>query len=268
MPRTAAFDVDDIDTRPKRRRHAADDTPHETYNNVEAPRKRRRSETAADEEHSHRTNSARRSAVAGWDEFEAAASSSNNTDFEAKNALKLRVTNSQQLIKILQDAPFDSFGLHYVQEIKTGKRSFRCGGDSCPLCDDLDHYARKLALFNVALFNESTNEWEHRVWEVGVKIGRKLKAINDDPKRGPLDKDNLYFAISKTGKGTSTEYHLETVKARDLDEDWDVDEIDSKTLTTLKEVIYTDPWERFSSPQELKRVVHRLLEDDTEEDDE
>ncbi|WP_409238327.1 hypothetical protein [Streptomyces sp. PA5.6] len=302
MPRTAAFDEDeDVETRPRRRRTLDEDTDAEDTrpkrrrsfedDDEDEPRARKRSrrplddadeddtprprsrrgraerEESEDGGQSSRTNSAQRSAASGWDEFDNTTSSGNSSDFEAKNALKLKVTNKQQLLKVLDPAPFDSMGLHYVQEIKTGKRSFRCGGDKCPLCDDLDHYARKLAYFNVALLNDETGEWETRVWEVGVKLGRKLKAINDDPKRGPLDKESLYFAISKTGKSTNTEYHLETVKARDLDEDWDVDEIDSKTLKTLKESVYTDPWERFSNPQELKRVVHRLLDDDGEEDD-
>lgn len=303
MPRNATFDEDeDFDTRPKRRRSFEDDEESDTRpkrrrtfdedegeadeprarkrgrrasedadDEDEAPRNRRRraERDDADEEgaSSGRANSARRNAAAGWDEFEATTSNGNSNDFEAKNALKLKVTNKQQLLKVLDGAPFDSMGLHYVQEIKTGKRSFRCGGDKCPLCDDLDHYARKLAYFNVAVYNEDTDEWENRVWEVGVKVGRKLKAINDDAKRGPLDKDSLYFAISKTGKGTNTEYHLETVKARDLDEDWDVDEIEAKTLKTLNEAVYTDPWERFSNPQELKRVVNRLLDDDGGDED-
>lgn len=301
MARTAAFDEDeDFETRPKRRRSLGEDEETETRpkrrrsfdeDDEEEPRTRKRGRRTSedtdeddtprprtrrsraerdddeDDEPNTRSNSARRNAAAGWDEFENATSSSNSNDFEAKNALKLKVTNKQQLLKVLDSAPFDSMGLHYVQEIKTGKRSFRCGGEKCPLCDDLDHYARKLAYFNVALFNEDTDEWENRVWEVGVKLGRKLKAINDDTKRGPLDKANLYFAISKTGKGTNTEYHLETVKARDLDEDWDVDEIDSKTLKSLNEAVYSDPWERFSNPQELKRVVNRLLDDDGGEED-
>lgn len=301
MARTAAFDEDeDFDTRPKRRRSVEDDEEKESRpkrrrtfdendedeprtrkrgkrpsedTDDETPRKRsrrtERDDTDDDGESTSRTNSARRSsAAAGWDEFENATSSSNSSDFEAKKDLKLKVTNKQQLLKVLNSAPFDSMGLHYVQEIKSGKRSFRCGGDKCPLCDDLDHYARKLAYFNVALFNDDTDAWEHRVWEVGVKVGRKLKSLNDDPKRGPLDRESLYFAISKTGKGTNTEYHLETVKARDLYEDWDVDEIDSKTLKSLNEAVYTDPWERFSNPQELKRVVNRLLDDDGDEDNE
>ncbi len=284
--RRSVEDDEESEARPKRRRSFDDDEEGEeeprtrkrgrrasedAADEDETPRKRRRRTEPDDDDEDGETrgraNSARRNAAAGWDEFDNATSSSNSNDFEAKNALKLKVTNKQQLLKVLDSAPFDSMGLHYVQEIKTGKRSFRCGGEKCSLCDDLDHYARKLAYFNVALFNEDTDEWENRVWEVGVKVGRKLKAINDDTKRGPLDKESLYFAISKTGKGTNTEYHLETVKARDLDEDWDVDEIDPKTLKTLNEAVYTDPWERFSNPQELKRVVNRLLDDDSGEED-
>ncbi|GHB52606.1 hypothetical protein GCM10010331_45300 [Streptomyces xanthochromogenes] len=299
MARTATLDDDDVfDERPKRRRRSLDEsddaeqrprrrTLDDDSDDEPRGRKRRSLDDDADDEESrprrnrraqqdegddeaeerrHRKNAASKRGVAGWDEFET-TSSSGGTDFEAKAALKLKVTEEQQLLKLLDSAPFDSMGLHYVKEIRTGKRSFRCGGEACPLCDDLDHYARKLAYFNVAVFNEDTNAWENRVWEVGVKVGRKLKAINDDKKRGPLDKPSLYVAISKTGMKTATEYHLETVKGRDLDEDWDVDEIDDQTYKSLTEKLYTEQWEHFSTPQELKRVVKRLLDDDGEEDD-
>ncbi|MFJ2113378.1 hypothetical protein ACIOEX_16080 [Streptomyces sp. NPDC087850] len=266
--RPRSEDDDDAEDEPRTRRRGRrapdEDTEEETR-----PKRSRRSHGDEDEEEDRpsRANAARRNAASGWAQFDNATSGGNSNDFEAKKELKLQVTNKQQLLKVLNSAPFDSMGLHYIQEIKTGKRSFRCGGEKCPLCDDLDHYARKLAYFNIALANEDTDQWENRVWEVGVKVGRKLKAINDDKKRGPLDKDSLYFSISKTGKGTNTEYHLETVKARDLDEDWDIDEIDDKTLKTLNDSLYTEPWERFSNPQELKRVVNRLLDDDGDEDD-
>ncbi|MDJ0463161.1 hypothetical protein [Streptomyces sp. H27-C3] len=283
--RRRSLDDGEEESRPKRRRSLDDEddeeprtrkrgrpAPDEEADEESRPKRSRRTradeDEDEDEERPSRANAAaaRRNAASGWDEFDNATSGGNNTDFEAKKELKLQVTNKQQLLKVLNSAPFDSMGLHYIQEIKTGKRSFRCGGEKCPLCDDLDHYARKLAYFNIALFNEDTDQWENRVWEVGVKVGRKLKAINDDKKRGPLDKDSLYFSISKTGKGTNTEYHLETVKARDLDEDWDIDEVDDKTLKTLNDALYTEPWERFSNPQELKRVVNRLLDDDGDED--
>ncbi|MFE9412360.1 hypothetical protein ACFYN0_26730 [Streptomyces sp. NPDC006704] len=301
MARTATLDDDDVfDERPKRRRRsleepeeaersprrrrALDDTDDEprgrgrtrraldddSDDDERRPKRTRRVRTDTDDDEADeprgRKNAASKRGTAGWEEFDT-TSSSNGADFEAKNALKLKVTGEQQLLAMLGSAPFDSMGLHYVKEIRTGKRSFRCAVEDCPLCDDLDHYARKLAYFNVAVFNEDTDAWENRVWEVGVKLGRKLKAINDDKKRGPLDKPGLYFAISKTGSGTATEYHLETVKGRDLDEDWDVDEIDDKTHKLLSENLYTEQWERFSSPQELKRVVKRLLDDDGEEDD-
>ncbi|MEU7147070.1 hypothetical protein AB0B15_03360 [Streptomyces sp. NPDC045456] len=266
-PRRRTFDEDDeeVEERPKGRRprDSDDDEP-------ERPKRRTRGRPESDDEDgvrpATRTNAARQAAAGGWDNFDALGSGDKG-DFEAKNALRLKVSNDPTLLKLLDSAPFDSMGVHWVQEIKSGKRSFRCPGENCSLCDDLDHYARKLAYFNVAAFDEDTEQWENRVWEVGVKLGRKLKALNDDKKRGPIDKPTLYFSISKTGKGTSTEYHLDAVKARDLDEDWGVDEIDEKTYKALNENRFTEQWERISKPEELRRVVKRLLDDSEDDED-
>ncbi|WP_274916926.1 hypothetical protein [Streptomyces sp. WZ-12] len=282
MPRTrAAFDDDeDIETRPRRHR-AFDDEDEGPQRPRESARSsfgddsdeldegvgHKRQRDGAKEDKPSRIDASRRhTAAAGWDEFEKNTGSSDKADFEAKNNLRLKVTNDPQLIKVLDPAPFDSMGQHWVQEIKSGKRSFRCLGDNCPLCEDLDHYARKLAYLNVALLDEKSGDWENRVWEVGVKLGRKLRKIGEDEKRGPINNPNLYFSISKTGVKTSTEYHLDLVKARDLEDDWDIDPIDEKTYQRLSASRYTEPWERFSKEAELRRVVSRLLDEDTDDE--
>jgi hypothetical protein len=224
-----------------------------------------------------RTNSARKQgASAGWGAYDEVASSGGQ-DFEAKNEMRLEVTKDPQLIRLLQPEPFDSYEYHYVREITTGKRSFRglSPADNCPLCDDLDHYGRKIAVFNVAAWDEDDEKWVHKIWEVGVRAARLLQTIAKDPKKvgkeniGDLTSPQLYLAVHKTGKGTKTEYHVEAVKARDVESDWDADELTEADNERLAEVIYSDAWERHCTRAELEAAVQKVLNgvDDDEDDD-
>ncbi|MCZ0981886.1 hypothetical protein O1L60_31240 [Streptomyces diastatochromogenes] len=224
-----------------------------------------------------RTNSARKqSAAAGWDAFDDVAGSGGQ-NYEAKNEMRLEITKDPQLIRMMQPAPFDSYEYHYVREITSGKRSFRglAPADDCPLCDDLDHYGRKVAVFNIALWDEDDEKWVHKVWEVGKRAATTLRAIGADPKKvgkdyvGDLTSPQLYLAVHKTGKGTKTEYHVEAVKARDVESDWDADELNDDDYERLSKSLYEEAWERHCTRAELEAAVQRVLNgvDDDEDDD-
>jgi hypothetical protein len=224
-----------------------------------------------------RTNAARKQgASGGWGAFDEVAGSGGQ-DFEAKNEMRLEITKDPQLIRLLQPEPFDSYEYHYVREITSGKRSFRglAPKEDCPLCDDLDHYGRKVATFNVALWDEDDKKWVHKVWEVGIRAARTLQAIAKDPKKvgrdnvGDLTSPQLYIAVHKTGKGTKTEYHVEAVKARDVDSDWDADELTEGDYERLSKSLYADAWERHCTRAELEAAVQKVLNgvDEDDEDD-
>jgi hypothetical protein len=223
-----------------------------------------------------RGNSARKQgAAAGWGAFDEIAGS--GQDFEAKNEMRLEITKDPQLIRLLEPEPFDSYEYHYVREITSGKRSFRglAPKDDCPLCDDLDHYGRKVATFNVGVWDEDDKKWIHKVWEVGIRAARTLQAIAKDPKKvgrdhvGDLTAPQLYIAVHKTGKGTKTEYHVEAVKARDVDSDWDADELSDADHERLSKSCYSEAWERHCTRAELEAAVQKVLNgvDDDEDDD-
>ncbi|MEU7278658.1 hypothetical protein AB0A69_07690 [Streptomyces sp. NPDC045431] len=224
-----------------------------------------------------RTNTARKQgAASGWDAFDEVAGSGGQ-DFEAKNEMRLEITKDPQLIRLMQPEPFDSYEYHYVREITSGKRSFRglAPAEDCPLCDDLDHYGRKVAAFNVAVWDEDDEKWVHKVWEVGIRAARTLQAIAKDPKKvgkehvGDLTSPQLYIAVHKTGKGTKTEYHVEAVKARDVESDWDADELTDEDYERLSKSLYSDAWERRCTRAELEAAVQKVLNgvDDDEDDD-
>ncbi|MFF1711204.1 hypothetical protein [Streptomyces sp. NPDC058268] len=224
-----------------------------------------------------RTNSARKQgAQSGWDAFDDVAGSGGQ-NFEAKNEMRLEITKDPQLIRLLEAEPFDSYEYHYVREITSGKRSFRglAPAEDCPLCDDLDHYGRKVAVFNIGLWDEDDEKWVHKVWEVGIRAARTLQAIAKDPKKvgkdnvGNLTSPQLYIAVHKTGKGTKTEYHVEAVKARDVESDWDANELTDDDHERLSKSSYSDAWERHCTRAELEAAVQKVLNgvDDDEDDD-
>jgi hypothetical protein len=263
--RRSALDEDDAPKARRGRRAQGRDVFDE---DDDAPRKGR-----------ERTNSARKQqgAASGWGAFDEVAGSGGQ-DFEAKNEMRLEITKDPKLIKLMQPEPFDSYEYHYVKEITSGKRSFRglAPKDDCPLCDDLDHYGRKVAAFNVALWDEDDEKWVHKVWEVGVRAARTLQTIAKDSKKvgkehvGDLTSPQLYLAVHKTGKGTKTEYHVESVKSRDVESDWDADELSDEDVNRLSESLYNDAWERHCTRAELEAVVDKLLngvDEDDEDDD-
>ena len=56
-----------------------------------------------------------------------------------------------------------------------------------------------------------------------------------DKKTGPLNRPDMYYAVSKTGQGTKTSYSIVPVKERDLAEEWDIDPVAAAELIkTLK----------------------------------
>ncbi|MFK0015779.1 hypothetical protein [Streptomyces sp. NPDC091027] len=286
MARATIDDIFEEEEAPATRRPRAnrrnildeDDAP-----NQEKARRNRGRDLFDDEDDSSRKgkpsrgNSARKnSAASGWDAFDEVAGSGQS--FEEKNDLKLEISKDPKLIKLLELAPFDSFELHWVQEIKSGKRSFRglAPKDDCPLCDDLDHYGRKVAYFNVGLWDEDEERWVNKVWEVGVRVARTLQAIAKDPKKVGRNEETanlasplLYLSVYKTGKGTKTEYHVEAVKSRDVESDWDATELNDTDAERLQEHLFHDPWERHCTRSELEDVVQKVLNgtDDDEYDD-
>lgn len=160
---------------------------------------------------------------AGWDDVEKVASASGGDAY-------LKVTENRQVIKILNDGPFDVFASHWIDEIEEGSKSVRCWGNpECPLCAIGDKAKRFSACFDVV----SLEDPEYpimKVWDVGIKLARQLKEIATDAKRGPLNRADLYFTVRKEQKKKAVEYTLERVKERDLEEEYGVSPLHEEAL--------------------------------------
>lgn len=134
-----------------------------------------------------------------------------------------RFTEDVQLVKFMSAEPIAVYKQHWVQERKgQGRMSFTCAGAKCPLCTKVGHKPQQKIAFSIV--NLSAEEPIPQLLSVGVRAAGQLDSLNEG-RTGPLDKG--YWALSKSGTGTSTTYAFVPVKERDLAEDWDIDPEDA-----------------------------------------
>jgi hypothetical protein len=140
---------------------------------------------------------------------------------ESKFATDFKFDEDVQLVKFISDEPL-VFKQHWVT--RPGKKSFIALGESDPLT------------------------------EVGSIPAQKFAS---DKKTGPLNRSDIYYAVSKSGSGTKTTHTVVPVKERDLAEEWDLDPIAlADHIKTLKpygiEALYT------STKAELAEVAREI----------
>ena len=238
----------------------------------EPPRRRSRSRNSRDDEDEEpRSRAGRRSrsrgdgerggrAAKGFDSFsQKRAKTSNYADeFKPKD-------NTPTLIKFLDPEPFDNYNQHWVDDVKKGDpKSYMCYDDEyhpdfeeqgCPLCD-IGEPAKTYSLFNV-LDLTNPNKPENKVWVTSPAVTDILERMSTNNRTSPLDRDDLYFEVEKVVKKKTT-WNIEPVKARDLEEDFDIppfeaDEIESfleKRFTDRKGVVRVDDWDRLDEVAE------------------
>ena len=127
--------------------------------------------------------------------------------------------------------------MHWVE--RQGQKSFTCISDlhqqGCPLCD-AGHRASARFCFNVALISDG--EAVLKSYEVGPRVIDSLKNFHQNPTMGPLSKH--YWAISRSGKGPTSQTNHQLVRERDLEEDWDMSPISEDSLASLKRSCYDE----------------------------
>jgi len=128
-----------------------------------------------------------------------------------------------QIVKFLdQDGPFAIYKQHFLSQITTGKRSFVSLGANDPLCMMGSKPEDKKA-FSIANLSAAGGP-QRQMLIASPRLYKSLHAAHFSP-QGPLTKN--YWAISRTGKMQTTVYHINSVKARDLAEDWGITDIDA-----------------------------------------
>jgi hypothetical protein len=174
-----------------------------------------------------RRGSQQSSAREGWSGYRQTASSV-GSDF-ADN-LKI-VDNTDMLIKLMEAEPVAAYAEHWLT-IDDKRRSFVCLGDGCPICDRLGDRPSVKVCMNVA--DMDANPPEVKMWTFGSQVGDMLEKFADNDKTSPLNRDDLYWTLTRTKKSDRYTTVVRPVKARDLVEDFDTDPLTAEELDELE----------------------------------
>jgi hypothetical protein len=186
----------------------------------------------------------------GWDAADAAKSGDFPDDFST--------TDEAQLIHFLDDAPFAVYKQHWIE--RAGKKSWRCLEDAgCPLCDDIGDRPQAKICFNIIDLADPEKP-VNRLWTVGSRIATTLKNLNKDKKIGPINRDDIYFSVSASGKGLKRDTVVTPVKARDVSEDWDIAPLSEEELVDLDAKAYDDSIVEFHTKKQLTEIADELLD--------
>ena len=182
----------------------------------------------------------------GWAAAKKAAAKS-----EKSFATDFKFDEDVQLVKFISDEPL-VFMQHWVN--RPGKKSFISIGEGDPLIEVGSVPSQKFAF---TVLNLSDEEPQLQLMIVGKRLCSQLEKLASDKKTGPLNRSDMYFAVSKSGTGTKTTHTVVPVKERDLAEDWDIDPVaTAEYVKTLKpfgpEALYT------STKAELAEIAREI----------
>lgn len=155
----------------------------------------------------------------GWSAAKKAVAKSNKTF-----ATDFRFDEDVQLVKFISSDPM-CFMQHWVN--RPGKKSFISIGEGDPLIEVGSKPDQKFAF---TVLNLSDEDPQLQLMIVGVRLCGQLEKLASDKKSGPLNRPDIYWAVSKSGTGTKTSYSIVPVKERDLADDWDIDPVAAAEL--------------------------------------
>jgi hypothetical protein len=167
----------------------------------------------------------------GWGDAEKLVAPSGDYPVEFKHSETI------QIVKFLDpNGPFATYKMHFLSQKTSGKRSYVCLGANCPLCTVLNHRPESKQAFTIA--NLSADPIQRQQLIATPRFFKSLVAVNSSP-QGPLTKENVYWALSRTGVKQTTAYQVTPIKARDLAEDWGIDEAAAEAIIATMQ-----PYER------------------------
>jgi hypothetical protein len=228
------------------------DEPDESLHTEEASTSSRKSRRSREEEPEEDKEPTPKVGGKGWGTYEKTkqATSSFPDNF--------KVTNEQVLIKILDEEPFLVFLQHWIE--RKGKRSWTCLESRCPLCDDAGDKPSQQVSFNVVDFTDPDDP-QLKVWQFGPMVADILKNFSKDKKTSPINRADLYFAVSKETKNNKTTYFIVPVKERDLGDDWDTDPLTDDDLDEFDAKAYDEDVLHVNTRSELKTIASEILND-------
>ena len=160
-----------------------------------------------------------------------------------------------QVVKFIdEDGPFAIYKQHFLAQKTEGKRSYVSLGSNDPLCVKLGSKPEEKRAFSIVNLSAAGGP-QRQMLIASSRLFKSLHAAHFSP-QGPLTKN--YWAISRTGKMQTTTYHVNSVKPRDLMEDWQIDEAAAEAaVASFKPFVRTDIKE--STWEELEAVANSLL---------
>ncbi len=182
----------------------------------------------------------------GWAAAKKAVAKSNKTF-----ATDFRFDEDVQLIKFIGNEPM-SFMQHWVN--RPGKKSFISIGEGDPLVAVGSKPDQKFAF---TVLNLSDEDPQLQLMIVGVRLCGQLEKLDSDKKTGPLNRPDIYWAVSKSGTGTKTSYSVTPVKERDLAEDWGIDPVAAAELIKTMKPLGPDALHT-STKAELAEIAREI----------
>lgn len=256
-PRRKRRSRDEEDEEPRRRRRPRDDDEdeEEDEDEDEEPRRRTSPSRASKKDKggkkgkSKSRTSNRNSGWGGYDEVKSQSSS-------YADKLALTKIKGEVLVKFLDAEPFDSYGLHWFDELAAAKKGWIClksvGEDDCPGCD-LGDRPNPNALFNVLVLDDD-GDWNLKVIAAGTRLTGQLQGLSEG--KGGLD--GPYWSVMAGPKGSGTA-NFQKVKPRDLEDEWEIDPLtDDEIDDWLDDVHVLSDVENIPSFKEFKDAVSEL----------
>jgi hypothetical protein len=166
-------------------------------------------------------------------------------------ATDFRFDEDVQLIKFISDEPM-VFMQHWIS--RPGKKSFISIGEDDPLIAVGSKPDQKFAF---TVLNLSDEDPQVQLMTIGVRLCGQLEKLASNPKTGPLNRPDLYWAVSKTGQGTKTAYSIVPVKERDLAEEWQLDPVACAELIKTMKPLGRDAL-HLSTKAELAEIAREI----------
>lgn len=255
-----------------RRNVTRSDEPVNDVDQTEAeeatPRRGRRT-TAADTKPSRRGGDddkgpkVRGEVASGWDGYDENREEYGDyaPDF-GKTLKEAQDDDEDVLFKFVDDAPFAVYKQHWIE--RKGKRSFNCIASKalktrCPICDEVGDRPGTKVAFNVISLHDPENP-RVEIWTVGQKVADMIKKMAKEKRTSPLNRDDLYFAASRTGtKGGSVQTNIEPVKERDLKDDWDTEPLTEAEVKEFYEAAFDEESVDYPTVKQMEEIVDELV---------
>lgn len=152
---------------------------------------------------------------AGWDA--AAKVSAPTTDYPVDFKF---IEGEYQIIRFMDPenvkGPFAIYKQHFLNQKTSGKRSYVCLENNCPLCIRLHDKAESKQAFTVINYSAEGGP-QRQMLIASAKLFKQLIGIEHNATAGPLV--TKYWSVTRTGKQQTTNYIITPIKPRDIAED-------------------------------------------------